>query len=94
MESGEIQSAPAFENITDCTGYYKAFLRTGISALDQRKAKIPNVLVDPVRLRDVLVNIRVKQYRRDSSDGGRLKPGVRKGRDGYKYGHISDLVLA
>ena len=65
--------------------------------IQREEAKIPNVLVDPVRLRDVLVNI-LSNAVKFTPDGGAITFETRcqeKGGDGYITMHyrISDTGI-
>ena len=103
IESGKVKYNPVpadVKNITDSAlDITKGFLTNrGISFKIQREeAKIPNVLVDPVRLRDVLVNI-LSNAVKFTPDGGTIIFEARcqeKGGDGYINMHyrISDTGI-
>ena len=85
IESGKVKYNPVpadVKNITDSAlDITKGFLtnRDINFKIQREEAKIPNVLADPARLRDVLVNI-LSNAVKFTPDGGRLhlKPGVRK----------------
>ena len=103
VESGKVKYNPVpadVKNITDSaldivTGF---LTNRDISFKIQREeAKIPNVLVDPVRLRDVLVNI-LSNAVKFTPDGGTITFEARcqeKGGDGYINMHyrISDTGI-
>ena len=103
VESGKVKYNPVpadLKSITDSAlDITKGFLTNrDISFKIQREeAKIPNVLVDPVRLRDVLVNI-LSNAVKFTPDGGTITFETRcqeKGGDGYINMHyrISDTGI-
>ena len=103
VESGKVKYNPVpadLKSITDSAlDITKGFLTNrDISFKIQREeAKIPNVLVDPVRLRDVLVNI-LSNAVKFTLDGGTITFEARcqeKGGDGYINMHyrISDTGI-
>ena len=103
VESGKVKCNPVpadLKSITDSAlDITKGFLTNrDISFKIQREeAKIPNVLVDPVRLRDVLVNI-LSNAVKFTLDGGTITFEARcqeKGGDGYINMHyrISDTGI-
>ena len=103
VESGKVKYNPVpadLKSITDSAlDITKGFLTNrDISFKIQREeAKIPNVLVDPVRLRDVLVNI-LSNAVKFTPDGGTITFEARcqeKGGDGYINMHyrISDTGI-
>ena len=103
VESGKVKYNPVpsdLKSITDSVlDITKGFLTNrDISFKIQREeAKIPNVLVDPVRLRDVLVNI-LSNAVKFTPDGGTITFEARcqeKGGDGYINMHyrISDTGI-
>ena len=103
VESGKVKYNPVpadLKSITDSAlDITKGFLTNrDISFKIQREeAKIPNVLVDPVRLRDVLVNI-LSNAVKFTPDGGAITFETRcqeKGGDGYINMHyrISDTGI-
>lgn len=103
VESGKVKYNPVpadLKSITDSAlDITKGFLTNrDISFKIQREeAKLPNVLVDPVRLRDVLVNI-LSNAVKFTPDGGTITFEARcqeKGGDGYINMHyrISDTGI-
>ena len=103
VESGKVKCNPVpadLKSITDSAlDITKGFLTNrNISFKIQREeAKIPNVLVDPVRLRDVLVNM-LSNAVKFTPDGGTITFEARcqeKGGDGYINMHyrISDTGI-
>ena len=91
VESGKVKYNPVPTDLKSITDFAlditKGFLTNrDISFKIQREeAKIPNVLVDPVRLRDVLVNI-LSNAVKFTPDGGTITFEARcqeKGGDGY-----------
>ena len=103
VESGKVKYNPVPTDLKSITDFAlditKGFLTNrDISFKIQREeAKIPNVLVDPVRLRDVLVNI-LSNAVKFTPDGGTITFEARcqeKGGDGYINMHyrISDTGI-
>ena len=103
VESGKVKYNPVPTDLKSITDFAlditKGFLTNrDISFKIQREeAKIPNVLVDPVRLRDVLVNI-LSNAVKFTLDGGTITFEARcqeKGGDGYINMHyrISDTGI-
>ena len=103
VESGKVKYNPVLADLKSITDsaldITKGFLTNrDISFKIQREeAKIPNVLVDPVRLRDVLVNI-LSNAVKFTPDGGTITFEARcqeKGGDGYINMHyrISDTGI-
>ena len=103
VESGKVKYNPVpadLKSITDSAlDITKGFLtnRDIRFKIQREEAKIPNVLVDPVRLRDVLVNI-LSNAVKFTPDGGTITFEARcqeKGGDGYINMHyrISDTGI-
>ena len=103
VESGKVKYNPVpadVKSITDSAlNITKGFLtnRDINFKIQREEAKIPNVLADPVRLRDVLVNI-LSNAVKFTSDGGTITFEAQcqeKGGDGYinMHYHISDTGI-